>query len=76
MTFGPDFRLHRPTAPVAKLGFDVKMDKAVPQRPGHREVHTALRRRIPRCDYDPSVGQHVFAEPAVEYELVASRSRR
>jgi hypothetical protein len=24
----------------------VKIDKAVPQRPGHREVHTALRRRI------------------------------
>jgi hypothetical protein len=47
----------------------VKIDKAVPQRPGHREVHTALRRRIPRCDDDPSIRKQVFAEPAVEYEL-------
>jgi hypothetical protein len=40
--FGPDLRLHRPTAPIIQIGFEMKMDEAVPQRPGHREVHTAL----------------------------------
>jgi hypothetical protein len=51
------------------------MDKPVAQRPRHRKVHATLRCRIAGGDDDPPIGEHVFAQFAVEDELVAAGLR-
>ena len=61
-----------PPAPVAQVGFEFEMDETIAQRPRHREMHAALRCRIAGGDDDPPIGEHVFAQFAVENELVAA----
>ena len=48
------------------------MDKAVAQRPRHREVHAALGGRIAGCDHHPAVRETIFAKLAIEDQLVAA----
>ena len=68
----PDSGLHSPSAPVHEVGFEIEMDEPVPQRPRHREVHSAVGGRIARRDDHPPIGQLVLAQLSVEDQLVAA----
>ena len=57
------------------------MDKTIPQRPRHREMHAPLGGRIAGGDDHPAVRQHILSQFAVKHQLVAAglrhlRSRR
>jgi hypothetical protein len=41
-------------------------------RSWHREVHTALRRGIASRYNDPTLWQLVFAQPAIQHQLITS----
>jgi hypothetical protein len=47
------------------------MNETISEWPRHRKMHTPLRRRVACGDYHPAVWKHVFAQFAVEHQLVA-----
>jgi hypothetical protein len=71
-----DAGLHGPLRPVFEIWFQIEMNEAVAQRARHREMHAALRRRIPGRNDDPAIWQLVLTQLAVENKLIAARLSR
>jgi hypothetical protein len=70
---GTDLSLDCPPAPVVEIRFKVQMNESVAQWPRHGEVNATLGGRIPGCDDNPAIGQHILAELPVQYQLIAAR---
>ncbi len=69
---GPQIaRTHGPARPVVDVWLEHHVDKAVRQRAGHAGGDGAVALAIAGGEYSPAVWQAVFAQGAIEHQLIA-----
>ena len=71
-TSGPQIGLaHGPARPVVEIGLEAEVDETVGQRARHARGDGAVAFAVAGGEHGPAIGQAVFAERAVEHQLVA-----
>jgi hypothetical protein len=70
--FRSDARADCPLTPVFEVRFEVKVYKAIAQRPRHGKMNTAFGGRIAGGDNDPAVRELVFSQLPISNQMIAA----